>query len=31
MSVFARRFVVLEAGVNCTDVTVHGKHLAVVC
>ena len=27
----ARSFVVLEAGVDCTDFTVHGKHRAVVC
>ena len=29
--VFARRFVVLEAGVGGTDSRVHGKHRAVVC
>ena len=31
VSVFARNFVVLEAGVGCTDSTVHGKYRAVVC
>ena len=31
VSVFARSFVVLEAGVDCTNSTVHGKHRAVVC
>ena len=31
VSVFARSFVVLEAGGGCTDSTVHGKHRAVVC
>ena len=30
-SVFAGSFVVLEAGVGCTDSTVHGNHQAVVC
>ena len=31
VSVFVRSFVVLEAGVDCTDSTVHGKRRAVVC
>ena len=30
-SVFARRFVVFGAGVDCTDSRVHGKRRAVVC
>ena len=28
---FREEFVVLEAGVGCTDFTVHGNHRAVVC
>ena len=31
VSVFARSFVLLEAGVDCTDSRVHGKSRAVVC
>ena len=31
MSVFARIFVVLKAGVDCLDSIVHGKRQAVVC
>ena len=31
VSVFARSFVVLEAGTDCTDSRVHGKRRAVVC
>ena len=31
VSVFAGSFVVLEAGVGCTDSTVRGNHRAVVC
>ncbi|CAM9249626.1 unnamed protein product, partial [Ascophyllum nodosum] len=31
VSVFARSCVVLEAGVGCTDSTLHEKHRAVVC
>ena len=30
VSVFVRSFVVLEAGVGCTDSRVHGKHRAIV-
>ena len=31
VSVFARSFAVLVAGVGCKDSTVHGKHRAAVC
>ena len=31
VSVFAQRFVVLEAGVDYTNSRVHGKHRAVAC
>ena len=31
VSVFSGSFVALEAGVDCTDSRVHGKHRAVVC
>ena len=31
VSIFARSFVVLKAGMGCTDSRVHGKHRAVVC
>ena len=31
MSVFAKRFIVFGAGVDCTDSGVHGKRRAVVC
>ena len=31
VSVFAGSFVVLEAGMDCTDSAEHGKHRAVVC
>ena len=31
VTVFARSFVLLEAGGGCTDFTVYGKHRALVC